>query len=356
MTVTAVRTEAVRHLHVGDFGKDLDDEIAALVAAYLVREGLIDLRGTVANLHPAVERARLARGTYLAVGLDVPVAVGTDCQWVDREDDPYQFAAPYLAPAASLTLNGESLFLSEARSAPDHSLHLVLMSGFTDAAGWLYDHPDLFRQKVASVTMMSGVSSPEARLRPDRTANNDFDFPAAAWLYACLHKDGIPTTVLTRDAAYAAAVPRSFYDDLAASGHPVAQRLVAVQHRTMTQFWKQCNLPKDDPERQLPWGPLDNPRTASWFLRTFCDGQGEDVGSEGDIWPYVQRFCQYDALTVLAACPATLERFFSPTVSVDDGHARRIIGISAEEHGVKDPADLVAFLAEAVLSSLTHTG
>jgi hypothetical protein len=37
------------------------------------------LIGVVANMHPALERARLAKGTLKALGLpDVPVAVGTD--------------------------------------------------------------------------------------------------------------------------------------------------------------------------------------------------------------------------------------------------------------------------------------
>lgn len=52
-----------RQMHIGDFGKDLDDEVAALVTAQLIRAGQISLAGVVANLDPPTMRARLAKGT-----------------------------------------------------------------------------------------------------------------------------------------------------------------------------------------------------------------------------------------------------------------------------------------------------
>lgn len=114
-------TVTPQHLHVGDFGKDLDDEIAALVTAYLVKNGMVDLRGVVANLDPADRRARLAKGSYLSVGLDVPVDVGTSCGWIDAERDPCQFEADYLAPAESVDVDGQKHFVSVAGGLPDPS-------------------------------------------------------------------------------------------------------------------------------------------------------------------------------------------------------------------------------------------
>lgn len=151
-------TSPPQHLHVGDFGKDLDDEVASLVAAHLVKRGMLDLVGVVANLHPADQRAQLAKGTYISVGLDVPVAIGTSCGWLDREQDPYQFEADYLASSELVDVDGQKHFVTVAAALPDQSLDLLLMSGFTDAATWLRDEAELFNTKVRSVTMMSGTA------------------------------------------------------------------------------------------------------------------------------------------------------------------------------------------------------
>lgn len=190
------------------------------------------------------------------------MVVGSRYQWLEADPDPYQFAADYLADVDSLhSGDALSLFDAVASGAPDGSLHLVLMSGMTDAAELLASRRDDFTRIVASVTMMSGAEVRRGHLIPTHTANNDFDFDAAAWLYAALQQARVPMTVLTRDAAYAAAMPRSFYDML--PDHAVSGRLAAVQHRAMDQFWQQCNLPKDHPARTLPWGPEGNPRTGT---------------------------------------------------------------------------------------------
>lgn len=226
------------------------------------------------------------------------------------------------------------------------------MSGFTDAAEWLFHQPTLFKAKVGSVTLMGGVTAGD-HPSPDHTANNDFDFDAASWLYQALSIEQIPTIVLTRNAAYAAAVPRSFYDRLAETGHPAATRMATVQNRSMEQFWQQCNLPKNHPDRTLPWGPPQNPRDADWFRRTFCGGDGEGLRADDPIWPHVKRFAQYDALTVIAAVPDLRRRFFEPAPIGSNGRYQ-IIGVTAENHGVKDPEGIVEFLTSAVLDALTH--
>ena len=50
---------------------------------------------------------------------------------------------------------------------------------------------------------------------PDKAQNNTFDFDAAQKLYRTLQEEGVPMTVVTRWAAYAAKLPLSIYDLMA---------------------------------------------------------------------------------------------------------------------------------------------
>jgi hypothetical protein len=339
-------------LHVGDFGKDLDDEVAALVSASLVRDGLIDLRGVVANLHPAPMRARLARGTYLALGLDVPVAVGTPCDFA-QTPDAYEFDAPYLASEDDVLPSGADLFADVAASAPPGGLSLVLMSGFTDAAE-AFERDPLLATKVERVTMMGGVLTragvPDLRdgfLVPDETSNNTFDRDAAARLWRLLQELEVPTTVLTRTAARAALLPASFYADLAATGHPVGIRLHAAARRSGRELAIQAALPQGDPRRTLPWGPPEDPRDHAWFVRTFCGGR-DFTGDRA-----ATSTLQYDSLALLASVPDLLERFFDPTPVEVNGTTHLVIGIPGGSSGVLDPAALAVHLRTRALTALT---
>ena len=64
---------------VSDPGQDLDDEMSYIMLRYLVKQGLVELRGIICTLAPAFDRARLCRGTLDLLGLhDCPVGIGTD--------------------------------------------------------------------------------------------------------------------------------------------------------------------------------------------------------------------------------------------------------------------------------------
>ncbi|MFX8786132.1 hypothetical protein ABTM90_20130, partial [Acinetobacter baumannii] len=84
----------------------------------------------------------------------------------------------------------------------------------------------LFSQTVRRVVIMGGITVKDdqpvldasGRLIPDMTAqNNAFDKDSAAFIYRQLQDLGIPITTVTRHAAVAAKVPRSMYDEMAAT-------------------------------------------------------------------------------------------------------------------------------------------
>ena len=83
---------------ISDPGQDQDDEMSMVLLRSLTERGLINCRGVIANLQPAYDRARLARGTLDALGCDmIPVAVGTD-GGSDRHTDTFSTTAGEYMP------------------------------------------------------------------------------------------------------------------------------------------------------------------------------------------------------------------------------------------------------------------
>ena len=64
---------------VSDAGRTVDDELALVLLRAFAERGLVQPTAVVANVSPALARARLVRGTLDTLGLyHVPVGVGTD--------------------------------------------------------------------------------------------------------------------------------------------------------------------------------------------------------------------------------------------------------------------------------------
>jgi len=142
----------------------------------------------------------------------------------------------------------------------------------------------------------------------------------------------------------------SRYDELAASGHPVALRLRLAQTSSLNDLWKRAGLPDGDPAR------LHLPARCNreWFASTFCSGADlSTVGLDASIWPYVTSVNMYDPLTLLAAVPRLLKRFFNVSPKNVGGVEHYLVGKTAAEHGVRDPEGIRLFLLDALRYALT---
>ena len=61
---------------ISDDGKDLDDELAKVMCSALCRRGEADVLAYVANLAPALMRARLSKGTLVDIAVYVTEGLG----------------------------------------------------------------------------------------------------------------------------------------------------------------------------------------------------------------------------------------------------------------------------------------
>lgn len=249
---------------IGDHGGDPDDEYLLVALAAYQRLGLVDLRAVVANEHPAAARAALAEGARRQLGLQVPVGVGADN--VGRTKEAAAFDAPY-AHAAPRS-DGRALLIEALQAAEPRSVHLLLTSAVTDAGWLLANEPELCRDRLAAVTMMSGASFDEDERRwvPDTATNNTADLPAAQELFATLQQREwrhVKVQVLTRRAVYhGSKIPPTALSELAAGGHPVAVWLRERAEVALNRMWLSANYPPGHPER----GTLPANRDRRWFV------------------------------------------------------------------------------------------
>lgn len=333
---------------VGDFGKDLDDEFALLAAADLHRLGHIRILGVVANLAPALDRARLAKGTLAALGLGhVPVGVGSEVSETGRAPS-HETDVPYLAAESDLA--GDGLFLmQELLRDASGPVTLVLNSALTDAAELAWSDDGLLRRTVGHVAIMGGVVvDANGRFSPDDAANNAFDPASAAFLYRWLQDNRVPSTVLMREAAYACQMAAWLPVMLAELGHPVALELARRLPLAMEELWRAVHAPVGSDIR----GSLPPSRTRDWFVRTTTGKEDPGIRPNERVWPFVETFRLYDPMNLLAAVPELAERLYDPETFAVNGVEHRVIGRGRDDHRVRNPNDLRGYLAHLVREAL----
>lgn len=350
-----LKTGPISLFTCSDPAKDPDDENTVLLARGLQKLGAeLYLLGVVANLAPSERRAAIMNGEMAQVGLThVPVAHGSDCNRPDTSK-PYEFDCTY----ASLNgiSRGEQLFFNSFSAARNGTVSLLLLSGMTDAAAFISAHSELAKEKLREIVIMGGIKSIDGRplqdengflVPDDSAANHQFDISASHTVFQFAQENRVPLVVLSRFSALAAPVPRIVYDCMADTGHPVGMRLRDMQKDAITALWKRTHLPMSDPERELP-----ERCSPDWFRKQFLDGRGQGLGPNDEIWELVRHFMLYDPLTLIAAVPELRERFFNPVQIEVNGTTHTIIGVDSTNHNVRNPKELVEFLASSLLEAL----
>ena len=160
-----------------------------------------------------------------------------------------------------------------------------------DPAEFLRLHENLFVKKNETVTIMGGVmpfdenADDNEPLVPDTAHNNTFDTEASAYFYRYCQEIGVPLIIVGRYAAYKCPMPRSIYDDMASTGHPIGKRLRDTQRASIEGLWKRACAPEGPERIGLP-ARCDK----AWFCNTFCSGNGGDRTADDSIWDLIISF------------------------------------------------------------------
>ena len=274
-------------------------------------------------------------GVGVDYGFEVHDATGAvDAKATEgRKKDHHVFLeTPLLRPLAVVELDGLALLKKELERVPDHSAVWLINSGMADPAAILRDAPDLVKQKTAKVVIMGGVGSHvDTRgfvVADQRAYNNTTHQPSADFVYARVQELGLPLVVVSKEAAYAAAVPRTLYDGMAATGHPIGIYLQNQQRQSLANLWEGIHK-----------GHLPPALTPEWFFRTFTDvdlsrpaGQAALADAKAHpedferVWKQVTKFNLYDPLALLAATPGAAELVFRRDVPAGARGNVQVIG------------------------------
>mmetsp|Transcript_35154 Transcript_35154/g.74804 ORF Transcript_35154/g.74804 Transcript_35154/m.74804 type:complete len:1116 (-) Transcript_35154:92-3439(-) len=363
--------DATRLFVTSDEGRDLDFELGKVTAATLMRRHPLRIIGCVAGLYPADMRARLIKGTLIELGLEsIPVATGEPKVEGTLQPGPHEFAVPYLASQGQLYQGkGVELCKETLSRSPDKTVTFILQSGPTDVWKCLEMEPDLFMRKVSRVILRSDVRtegqklvlSEDGRILPDVSSASHLDRNHMCELFDLLQDLGIPMTIVTRFASYAAKLPFKVYTELGNTQHPVAQRLMNQSRQSIEFLWERCLLPKEDPSRK----GLPERCDKEWFCKVFLKGRGKDRGPNDTIWDLCEGFSSFSPLQMIAAVPELKERFFKPMVVPvrpkrneglqDKGVMHEILGVTEEDHGVARPEELSDHITKCLLTGFTGT-
>ena len=206
---------------VTDAGRSLEDELTLVLLRAFAEQGLVQPQAVVANVSPALARARLTRGTLDTLGLyNVPVGVGTDGGTGIKCEDTWSASAEQYVPreqsqSAKALISGRRLLHQTFVRARETSLTLLLLSSTKDAALFFRDNTDLFRSKIKTVVFSGEAKVPghtdgdEAQfIEPDESSPNvAIDITSAQFLFRRLQEWGVPLIVLGQRAARAAPTP-----------------------------------------------------------------------------------------------------------------------------------------------------
>ena len=334
-----------------DPNKDPDDLCVLIEAKYLQEAGFVDLRCVITTLgdrEVRTKRAQFTRSVLDALGMEKPrVGVGVDYDVevkaadgaVDlaatagrRKDHQVFMDTPLLRAHAQVEPDALAMMKDELERMPEHSVVFLINAGMADAAAILRSAPELTQRKLAKVVVMGGVESQfDARgfvIADKRAYNNSTHQPSADDLYARVQELRVPLVVVSKEAAYSTAVPRSFFDSLAATQHPVGVYLKNQQKQSLHNLWN-----------GICEGHLPPALTAEWFFQTFtdidCESQtGKDAIAQArsnpkdfeSIWDHVIKFNLYDPLALLAATPGATDLLFESHVPEACRSDAKVIG------------------------------
>eukprot|EP00573_Skeletonema_grethae_P000180 CAMPEP_0201690814 /NCGR_PEP_ID=MMETSP0578-20130828/4135_1 /ASSEMBLY_ACC=CAM_ASM_000663 /TAXON_ID=267565 /ORGANISM="Skeletonema grethea, Strain CCMP 1804" /LENGTH=860 /DNA_ID=CAMNT_0048175879 /DNA_START=253 /DNA_END=2835 /DNA_ORIENTATION=- len=322
-----------------DVGKDVDDVFALVVLASLRRMFILNPLAVIATLSPQDERARLARVLLDSLGLpDVPVGIGTDGGSKDLvelhcfDNEQNLLNLPH----------GIILIRRLLKEAEPKSITLLCLANLKDISELIVKQPELFSEKIKNVVIMGGASYSEAteRLEPDETAyNNNCDPAAARMVYLECQKLKIPTTTISRSAAYDCPFAISKLNNLHLKcNHLLASEIYQANTKAILTLWNKVNLPAWNPGR----GRLPPRCDRDWFCKFFrvtIDDEAEPLASDG--WLRSANIYLYDALATLNCVEAYQELYFGHKGHVVNGTLHKLIeriafkdGLAAEIDGM----------------------
>ena len=273
-----------------DTFRDTDDEISLCIISALKHLKKIDFLGVVSNSLPAVERAKGIKSLFHEFGLDIPVAIGSNCA-TELDQNNYQFDLDYPVKTQDV-LPRDVLYDKIDYSKP---IDIIIICSCTDAYEFLVSHEKKLHP-ASTITVMGGVKLIDGMIHPDDSFNYTLDMEAAKKFFGFINILGLKVNFVTRHVAYREHMKKEVFEEIFDNLHPVASSILRRQELALTHLYKQVCLPIGERSKNIP-----DRLNRQWFLDKICgpDVYPDEV-DENNIWEYVKQINLYDPYTVLS--------------------------------------------------------
>ena len=329
---------------ITDLAKDYDDLTALLCLKELRRLGVVTIEGLIANLMPADKRALFGRGALDSLGLqDVPIATGTKGSQKQHLVLGYEFDGidDFMPPEDKLKdiPDGQAFLkeMFEKAIKEGRKLTYLAISSLMDIAEFSQteEGAELLRKGLRNVVLQGGYRIVDGVLTADPdAANNGFDIDGAQIFHTFMQENKIPSTVWTKVATFATAVPTTVFEFMEDTGHPLGPYLRKVQIGQDSSFYlRSCSDKPFAPHMTQPWY-LKN--RSAWL--SSGHEPDEPYPNVHELVPFFINIIAYDALAAIGSAGDDVVeefKFVKPLTTRPDADdpLHKVVGVTP----VKDP-------------------
>ncbi|MDD4557020.1 MAG: nucleoside hydrolase [Alphaproteobacteria bacterium] len=291
---------------ITDPNNDPDDLVSFVGLANFVHQKAVSLKAVVATYGDEVirlKRAKFAKGAFLSLGINVPVAVGCDYEQYNniKGNGYYEEAGACKLEALgeALESSAEALLKKVYEQAEAHSLTVLINAIMPDIACFIEKYASLFIEKTKKIVVMGGYEfDEEGKVVPARNSHNLIQcYEAAQRVFETALEHNIQLVLVPKETIYEVSVDgQTFFDVLKIYQNPIAQNLFASYKMFVYRIWDSVSRGKNQHF------------TLERFNQVFI-ADGEEVFASDDVeivFEKVRKINLYDLVSALA----TLEDYW----------------------------------------------
>ena len=296
---------------ITDPNNDPDDLVSFVGLANFINEKRVSLKAVVATYGDEVirvRRAMFAKGAFLSLGIDVPVAVGVEyARYNGIRGNGYhceEGAYKLEELGQKIELSSEELLLEVYEKAEVGSLTVLANAILADLEVFIEKHTSLFVEKTKKIVVMGGYELDEDEtLVPARNSHNLIQCYEAAWtVFETAIENMIPLILVPKETIYGVSVDgKKYFDVLKDYNNPIAKNLFASYKMFIYRIWDSVSLGKNQHF------------TLERFNQVFI-AEGDEVFATDDVeivFAKVRKINLYDLVSALATMESYWEEFGS---------------------------------------------